>query len=169
METSQNILFITFQVARQEKEYEVHCCGCREIIVPDYKKPVHIKGLMDFNHRYIPVVDPGLHFSGKSTNMTDSTCILVVSHSYEYRELETGILIQDIKEILNLAAGNYSSSALQKASYNIRFVISLSKDIEKNMFLTDCHLSMSNSEKQKRIDEDFITFKDIVTRRLVYA
>lgn len=169
METLQNILFITFRVARQDKEYEVHCCGCREIIVPDYKKPVHIKGLMDFNHRYIPVVDPGFHFSGKPTHMTDSTCILVVSHNYEYRELETGILIQDIKEILNLAAGIYSSSALQEASYNIRFVTGLVRDIEKNIFLTDCHLSMNDSEKQKRIDEDFITFKDIVTRRLAYA
>lgn len=169
MERTHNILFITFQLARQNKELEVRCCGCREIVIPDYKKPVHIKGLMDFNHRYIPVVDPVIHFCGKSTPMTDSTCIMVVNHDYEYRELETAILIRDIDEIMNLVAGSYTSAAPEGASYNVRFILGLLKNVEAGRFLTDCHLSMSNNQRQKHLDEDFVNFKDIMSRGLAYA
>ncbi len=169
MERTQNILFITFQLARQNKEFEVRCCGCREIVVPDYKKPVHIKGLMDFNHRYIPVVDPNVNFCGRSTPITDSTCILVVSHSYEYRELETAILIRNIDEIMNLVAGSYNSDTLEHASYNIRFILGLSRNIEASRFLTECHISLSDNQRQKHLEEDFITFKDIMSRGLAYA
>ena len=93
MEQLQNILFITFSLKKQNKEYEVNCRGCREIIIPDYKKPVHIKGFIELDGKHIPVVDPGIHFRGEPTELTDSTCIIVVENSFEYRMLLTGILV----------------------------------------------------------------------------
>ena len=169
MEQLQNILFITFSLRKQNKEYEVCCRGCREIIIPDFKKPVYIKGFIELDGKHIPVMDPGIHFRGEPTELTDSTCIVVTEHSFEYRTLLTGILVKNIDEVMNLAAGGCSPANLKRLTFNAQFIHGLSKYPEADEFLTDSHLTLSMCEKQKCLEDDFITFRDITSRGLVYA
>lgn len=169
IEQIKNILFITFSLKKQSKEFEINCRGCREIIIPDFKKPVHIKGFIELDGKHIPVVDPGIHFRGEPTELTDSTCIVIVEHSYEYRILETGILVSDIEEVMNLVTGGHTSTNLKKLSFNGQFIHGLSKYPEAGEFLTDSHLTLNICKKQKYLEDDFVAFKQITSKGLVYA
>lgn len=169
MNNIQNLFLITFFLKRQKPDFEVRCCGCKEIIIPDYKKPVHVRGMIEFDGNYIPVIDPGIWFCGEPTQLTTSACILVVSCSYEYRKFETGILVRDTEEIMNLAAGSYKFADPRECPFNIRFILEISRNDAVNDFLADSHFKLSLCERQKRIDDDFSAFKEIASRGLSYA
>lgn len=168
MEKTKNILFITFLLKQYKGEFEASCRGCREIIIPDFKKPVHIKGFIELDGKHLPVVDPGIHFRGESTELTDSTCIVIVEHIYEYRVLETGILVNNIEEVMNLVTG-CTSVKLKKLSFNGQFIHEMSKYPETGEFLADSHLKLNMCKKQKHLEDDFVAFKQITSRGLAYA
>lgn len=169
MRRTHNLLFITFVLNRRGQDPDVRCCGCKHIVVLDYKKPTHIKGLIEFEGRTIPVVDPSTWFCGQQTPLTGSTCILVVEHSYDCQPLRTGVLVPEMDEILHLAAGSYVSGALKGTSFNTRFVLDLSRNTSANKFLADSHLALGLCEGKRLMDDDFETFKEIVSRGLIHV
>jgi len=169
MEPVHNLLFVTFVLNRREQDMDVRCCGCKDIMVSDYKKPTHIKGAIEFEGQIIPVVDPSTWFCGEPTRLTGSACILIVKHSFECRPLQTGVVVPDTEEIMNLAAGSYASGAPKPASFNTRFVLDISRNAFANKFLADSHAALSLLERKKLMDDDFETFKEIVSRGLIHA
>jgi chemotaxis signal transduction protein len=169
MEQTHNFLFITFVLNRRQRDLDVRCCGCKDIMVSDYKKPTYIKGMIEFEGQIIPVVDPSTWFGGQPTRVTASACILVVQHSYECRPLKTGVLVPDTEEVMNLAAGNYASGTPKETSFNTRFVLDILRNIFSNRFLADSHLALSRCERRKRMDDDFKAFREIVSRGRVHA
>jgi hypothetical protein len=169
MEQIPDLLFITFVLNQQRQNLDVHCCGCKEMLFSDYKKPTHIKGVIEFEGHYVPVIDPSIWLCGEPTRLDDGTCILVVQHSFDYRPFNTGILIPDSEEILNLAAGAYTHGALKGISFNMRFILDIPKSPFANKFLADSHLALSRCEEQKRMDDDFTAFRKILSRGLIHA
>ena len=169
MEQIENYLFITFIFNRQGRDLDIRCCGCKELMLSDHKKPTHIKGVIEFEGRYIPVIDPSIWLCGESTRLDHGTCILVVPHTCEYRQYKTGILIQDSEEIMNLAADAYKHGAVKGTSFNMRFVLEIPKSAFASKFLADSHSAFDLCEEQKRMDNDFATFRKILSRRLVHA
>ena len=169
MEQITELLFITFFLEHLKPEFEIHCCGCREIIIPGYKTPVHIMGLIKSEEKFIPVIDPSIWYRGEPTRVTTSACILIVGHSYEYRQLRTGILISDIEELMNMIAGGYKSRIPKGTSFNVRFVCELDGNNVANNFLANTHVKLKQCREQKNSEDDFAFFKEIVLRGLAYA
>lgn len=169
MERTQNLLFITYFLKQSRPEFEVRCCGCREIVIPAYKTPVHIIGMIKSDEKFIPVIDPMIWFRGEPTRLTDSACILVVEHSYEYKQFKTAIIINDIEELMNLVAGSYERHVPKRVSFNVRFVLELYGNSPANDFLTDSHIKLRLCREQKDIEDDFAAFKELVLRGLAYA
>ena len=165
MEQMQNLLYITFVLDQQARESDIRCCGCKEMMFSDHKKPTHVKGVIEFEGHYVPSV----WLCGEPTRLSHCACILVVRHSFEYRQFKTGILIQDSEEIMNLAAGAYKHGVLKQTSFNMRFVLEIPKSSFANKFLANSHLALSLCEEQKRMDDDFATFRRIISRGLVHA
>jgi chemotaxis signal transduction protein len=169
MEKTQNLLFITYKIKQKEYELEVRCCGCREIIFPDYKIPTYIKGMIEFDGNYIPVIDPKMYFENRSSELTNLTCIIVIEHFYEYQNRQTGIIIEDIEEVQNLAAGSYRSQRPNVSTVNIRFILKVLKKVNKEKLLNDTHFSIDTREVQKQANADYIAFREIVTKNLALA
>jgi hypothetical protein len=169
MEQIQDFLFITFVLNRHGQELDIRCCGCKELMFSDYKKPTHIRGVIDFEGRYVPVVDPSRWLCGEATRLGQCTCILVVRHSFEHRSFKTGILIQDSEEIMNLAANAYKHGPLKGTTFNMRFTLEIPKNAFASKFLAESHLALSLCEEQKRMDDDFATFRKIISRGLVHV
>jgi hypothetical protein len=169
MEQIKNILFVTYLLKQSKPEFEVRCCGCREIIVPEYKTPVHIMGVIKSEENFIPVIDPRIWFRGEPTRLTNSACILIVEHSYEYRQLRTGILISDIEELMNIIAGSFEPRTSKKTTFNIRFILELPGNTAAEDFLADCHIQLDMAKERKCLEDDFAAFKKIVLRGVAYA
>ena len=169
MEQIQDLLFITFVIKKLKPEFEVRCCGCREILMPEYKTPVHILGMIKSDDKFIPVMDPSIWFLGGPTRLTTSSCILIVEHNYEYRQLKTGIIISDSEELMEMAASGNEHRLLKNSTFNIRFIRELSGNAAARDFLADSHKKLNMCWEQRRTDDDFTAFKEIVLRGLAYA
>ena len=169
MEQTQNHLFIVYQLKLNGHEQDVNYYGCREIVIPDYKTSTYIRGMIEFEGNYIPVIDPNIHCEGQPTQLTNLACILVIEHIYEYRKHRTGIIIEDIEEIINLTAGSYKTSAVKPSTFNMRFVLKMLKKADADKLLSDTHISINFQEQQKQANADFNAFREIVARGLVNA
>ena len=150
MEQTQIFLFIVYLLDQRGRELEVRCRGCREIIVPDYKTPTHIRGMIEFDGVLIPIIDPGVFFHKKPVQVTNSTCILVVEYYHESRNRRIGILMEDTEEILNLAAGSYRTGSFKPSTFNMRFVVKMSGNAAMTGLLVDTHTAFRFSEEHKQ-------------------
>lgn len=167
MEQTQNLLFIVYLLVQNGRSHEVRCRGCREIVIPDYKTPTHIRGMIEFDGRLIPVIDPGQFFHNKPVRITNAACILIIEHDHQCRSRRTGILIEDIEEIMNLAAGNYRTKVLRPSTFNMRFVLNLFEKVVMNELLSDTHMALDLCEREKQAELDFTTFRDIVSKSFI--
>ncbi len=163
MEKIQNLLFIVYLLRQREHQLDVCYYGCREILIPDHKTPTHIRGIIEFDGTFVPVIDPGIFFERKATVVTNSACILVIEHIHESRTRRTGIIIEDIDEIMNLAAGSYGGGALVPSTVNMSFVTKMLDKAAANDLLSDTHFAFDLYAREKQAEADFALFQKIAS------
>src|SRR5579859_921909 len=99
--------YLTFLLGREE--FAIQVLKVREIIgiqditaVP--QMPAHVKGVINLRGKVIPVVDLRLKFSLPEVGYTKRTCIIVVQVQSAGAALQTGIIVDEVSEVLNLGA-----------------------------------------------------------------
>src|SRR5271154_2063380 len=101
--------YLTFQLGKEEFAIPVLCVreimGVQEITaVP--QTPRYVKGVINLRGKVIPVVDLRLKFALPELDYTQRTCIIVVQVQQGGVSLHTGIVVDEVSEVLNLAAGD---------------------------------------------------------------
>lgn len=101
--------YLTFVLGREEFAIQVlkvrEIMGIQEITaVP--QTPSHVKGVINLRGKVIPVVDLRLKFCLPEMEYTQRTCIIVVQVNSVGVTLHTGIIVDEVSEVLNLAAGD---------------------------------------------------------------
>ena len=149
---SENNLFITYFLKKSGNTQEVKFTGCKEIMCFDYELPSYIKGLIKYDENYIPVVDPNIYFQGQLSMINNLACIVIIDSIRNCCEYRTGIIIEDIDEILNFAAGNYinMSSAIQ-LTFNMTFIIDVLRKGPYEQFLFNTQKLLNIREKRNSI------------------
>jgi chemotaxis signal transduction protein len=99
-------LLITFLMKKDGPEIQLRCRGCREIVPPEHPGPSHTKGVIELDGQLIPVIDPNARFSLQETEIRPCSCIVVIEHEGKSQSLRTGVIVGDIEEVMQLAAGS---------------------------------------------------------------
>ena len=101
--------YLTFQLGREE--FAIQVLKVREIMgiqditaVP--QTPSYVKGVINLRGKVIPVVDLRLKFCLPEMEYTQRTCIIVVQVESSGMTLHTGIIVDAVSEVLNLAASD---------------------------------------------------------------
>ena len=101
--------YLTFLLGREE--FAIRVLKVREIMgiqditaVP--QTPGYVKGVINLRGKVIPVVDLRLKFCLPEMEYTQRTCIIVVQVQSGSVSLHTGIVVDEVSEVLNLAAGD---------------------------------------------------------------
>jgi purine-binding chemotaxis protein CheW len=101
--------YLTFLLGREE--FAIQVLKVREIMgiqditaVP--QTPSYVKGVINLRGKVIPVVDLRLKFCLPEIDYTQRTCIIVVQVQSAGVALHTGIIVDAVSEVLNLAAGD---------------------------------------------------------------
>jgi len=101
--------YLTFLLGREE--FAIRVLKVREIMgiqditaVP--QTPGYVKGVINLRGKVIPVVDLRLKFCLPEMEYTQRTCIIVVQVQVGSVSLHTGIVVDEVSEVLNLAAGD---------------------------------------------------------------
>jgi purine-binding chemotaxis protein CheW len=105
--------YLTFLLGREEFAIRVlkvrEIMGIQEITaVP--QTPQYVKGVINLRGKVIPVVDLRLKFCLPEKEYTQRTCIIVVQVQSGGVSLQTGVVVDEVSEVLNLAAGDIENT-----------------------------------------------------------
>ncbi len=101
--------YLTFRLGREE--FAIRVLKVREIMgiqditaVP--QTPGYVRGVINLRGKVIPVVDLRLKFCLPEVEYTPRTCIIVVQVQAAGVFLHTGIVVDEVSEVLNLAVAD---------------------------------------------------------------
>jgi len=157
--------YLTFALAHEE--YGLEILKVREIIgymditaVP--QTPHHVKGVINLRGQVIPVIDLRAKFGMETTEVTEETCIIVVEIAQDGLEFSTGIVVDHVQEVLDIAGEDIEEAPQFGSSVNTNFILGMGKigetvkillDIDEVLANTDMHGFMS-TEKQGQAESE---------------
>ena len=113
--------YLTFALAHEE--YGLEILKVREIIgymditaVP--QTPHHVKGVINLRGQVIPVIDLRAKFGMETTEVTEETCIIVVEIAQDGLEFSTGIVVDHVQEVLDIAGEDIEEAPQFGSSVN---------------------------------------------------
>src|SRR5271165_5058895 len=100
--------YLAFRLGKED--FAIQVLKVREIVgiqditsVP--QMPGYVKGVINLRGKVIPVVDLRLKFGLAEVEGTPRTCIIVVQVHHGGIPIQTGLIVDEVSEVLNLAAG----------------------------------------------------------------
>ncbi len=122
--------YLTFALGHEEFGLEI--LKVREIIgymeitaVP--QTPGYVKGVINLRGQVIPVVDLRLKFGMDAAEVTEETCIIVVEIVQDDRKFQTGIVVDRVKEVLDIAGENIENAPQFGSNVDTDFILGMGK------------------------------------------
>ena len=138
-ETDKEGKYLTFALGAEELGSEIltvrEITGYMEITaVP--QTPGHVKGVINLRGQVIPVVDLRLKFGMEEAEITEQSCIIVVEIDAGDRQFQTGIVVDHVQEVLDIA-GDLIEDSPEFGSVNTDFILGMGKIGETVKILLD--------------------------------
>ncbi len=132
--------YLTFSLA--EEEYGLEILKVREIngymdITAVPQTPHHVKGVINLRGQVIPVVDLRAKFGMETTEVTDQTCIIVVEITQKDHAFSTGIVVDRVQEVLDIAGEDIEKAPEFGSSVDTDFILGMGKIGESVKILLD--------------------------------
>ena len=141
--------YLTFRLA--EEEYGLEILKVQEIIqmqavtrVP--RTPDYVRGVINLRGKVIPVIDLRKKFSLEATQDTEKTCIIVVQIASGDSHVVMGIIIDEVKEVLDIRAENIEDTPSFGSSIDTEFILGMGKIGTSVKILLDIDKVMSAKE-----------------------
>ena len=132
--------YLTFELAREVYELEIlkvqEIMGLMEVTkVP--KLPDYVRGVINLRGKVIPVIELRLKFDMDTTEDTDRTCIIVVQVATESHDVTMGIIVDEVKEVLDIQQNQIEPTPSFGTSVNTSFIMGMGKTEENVIMLLD--------------------------------
>jgi purine-binding chemotaxis protein CheW len=141
--------YLTFRLA--EEEYGLEILKVQEIIqmqavtkVP--RTPDYVRGVINLRGRVIPVIDLRKKFGLAAVTDTEKTCIIVVQIAHGDGKVTMGIIIDEVKEVLDIKAEHIEETPSFGSSINTEFILGMGKIGQSVKILLDIDKVMSARE-----------------------
>jgi len=132
--------YLTFALGPEEFGLEI--LKVREIIgymditaVP--QTPEHVRGVINLRGQVIPVVDLRTKFAMRTEEITSQTCIIVVETRQNQQKFHTGIVVDRVRDVLDITADQIEDSPSFGACVKTDFILSMAKIGESVKILLD--------------------------------
>jgi purine-binding chemotaxis protein CheW len=149
--------YLTFALSNEQ--YGLEILKVREIIgymeitaVP--QTPAYVKGVINLRGQVIPVIDLRAKFGMATAEVTEQTCIIVVEISQAGRTHNTGIVVDRVEEVLDIAGKDIEAAPQFGSSVDTSFILGMGKiggsvkillDIDKVLGTADLSVLSLNS------------------------
>ena len=151
--------YLTFALGSEE--YGLEILKVREIfgymeITAVPQTPNYVKGVINLRGQVIPVIDLRAKFGMETTEVTEETCIIVVEITQGKCKFNTGIVVDRVQEVLDIAGENIEQAPQFDSSVNTDFILGMGKientvkillDIDKVLAGDDLSDITNSSEK----------------------
>ena len=144
--------YLTFALGAEE--YGLEILKVREIIgymditaVP--QTPHHVKGVLNLRGQVIPVVDLRLKFGMPEAEVTDQTCIIVVEINQDDRQFQTGIVVDNVSEVLDVAGNQIEDAPQFGSTVDTEFILGMGKIGDSVKILLDIYCVLAGEDFTK--------------------
>ncbi len=133
--------YMTFKLA--DEEYGLEILKVREIIgmMDITRVPCtsgFIRGVINLRGKVIPVIDLRLKFDMPACEATDQTVIIVVQYAAGTTQMTTGIMVDQVLEVLSINAGQIEPApAFASGGTSTEFILGVGKADKRVIFLLD--------------------------------
>jgi purine-binding chemotaxis protein CheW len=141
--------YLTFILV--EEEYGLEILKVQEIIqmqavtkVP--RTPGYVRGVINLRGKVIPVIDLRKKFGLDTCKDTEKTCIIVMQISQGAGVVVMGIIIDEVKEVLDIRAENIEETPSFGESVNTEFILGMGKIGNSVKILLDIDKVLSQEE-----------------------
>jgi purine-binding chemotaxis protein CheW len=110
------------------------------------RTPDYVRGVINLRGKVIPVVDLRKKFNLDMTKDTEKTCIIVVQIAFGDSKVTMGIIIDEVKEVLDIKGENIEETPSFGASINTEFILGMGKIGTSVKILLDIDKVMSIQE-----------------------
>ena len=141
--------YLTFALGNEEFGLEI--LKVREIIgyvnvtaVP--QTPHFVRGVINLRGQVIPVVDLRAKFEMETAEVTEQTCIIVVEIAQSQGAFNTGIVVDRVQEVLDIAEGDIEDAPPFGGAVATDFILGMGKigDSVKILLDIDAVLGTTN-------------------------
>jgi len=122
--------YLTFALGPEE--YGLEILKVREIIgymeitaVP--QTPHEVRGVINLRGQVIPVIDLRARFGMETIEVTDESCIIVVVISRGRSDFSTGIVVDHVQEVLDIAGQDIEEAPQFGSSVDTEFILGMGK------------------------------------------
>ena len=122
--------YLTFSLAAEE--YGIGILKVKEIIgmmaittMPQV--PVYVKGVINLRGKVIPVVDLRLKFGLEEAGYTDRTCIIVVEIQTDTGNVQMGIVVDAVSEVLNVKEADIEDTPTFGVAMRTDYILGMAK------------------------------------------
>jgi purine-binding chemotaxis protein CheW len=145
--------YLTFALGKEE--YGLEILKVREIIgymditaVP--RTPAYVKGVINLRGQVISVVDLRAKFAMDAAEKTDETCVIVVEIKAKGgRKLSTGIIVDRVSEVLNIAGEAIEEPPAFGTSVDTDFILGMGKIGQSVKILLDIDKVLTTNEVEQ--------------------
>ena len=141
--------YLTFALG--EEEYGLEILKVREIIgymditcVP--QTPSYVEGIINLRGKVIPIVDLRSKFGMETVEVSDETCIIVVEVNHGEQQIETGIIVDRVSEVLDISAQAIEPPPQIGDSINTQFILGMGKIGDSVKILLDIDMVLSRTD-----------------------
>ena len=139
--------YLTFALGSEE--YGLEILKVREIfgymeITAVPQTPDYVRGVINLRGQVIPVIDLRAKFGMETVETTEETCIIVVEITQGVRHISTGIVVDHVSEVLDIAGEDIEGPPQFGSSVNTSFILGMGKIGESVKILLDIDKVLSN-------------------------
>ena len=99
--------------------------------------PEFFRGVMDLRGRPIPIIDLSVRFHNKLSEITKFTCIVIVNLETDNGQLEMGLIIDNVKEVIELDQNNLQDAPSFGNKIDTKFISGMTKVDDKFVVILD--------------------------------
>jgi len=141
--------YLTFGLGKEEFAIRVmsvrEIMGVQEItVVP--QTPGYVKGVINLRGKVIPVIDLRLRFGMPEQDYTPRTCIIVVNIEQEGARMLTGVVVDEVCEVVTLQSGDIEDTPDFGHGVATPYLLGMAKQKGKVKILLDINKVMSEQE-----------------------
>ena len=141
--------YLTFKLDAEEFGLEI--LKVQEIIkMMDITKvprvPDFVRGVINLRGKVIPVIDLRLKFGMDAKETTDKTCVIVVQVKRDRGTIIMGIIVDEVSEVLDIAAQEIEEAPSFGSSVDTRFILGMAKSKGRVKMLLDIDKVLASDE-----------------------
>lgn len=109
--------------------------------------PNYMKGVINLMGKVLPVIDARLKFNLPDTELTSSSCIIVLEISKDGETIEVGALVDSVQSVLEIDEGQIKPPpSINQAEYNTDFIKGMVEQNSKFIMILNIDAVFSSSE-----------------------